>query len=67
MAMRDNFSNDVYALARICLMSAIRTENDLLELLPPEPKPRPAPRQTAAPAALELLWRHKPRGLSVRT
>lgn len=53
MAMRENFSNDVYALARICLMAALRNENDLLELLPPEPKP-PAPRRIAAPAALEL-------------
>jgi hypothetical protein len=55
MAMRENFSNDVYALARICLMAAIRNKNDLLDLLPPEPKPAPRRSTTIiAPAALEL-------------
>ena len=54
MAMRENFSNDVYALARICLMAAIPHEGCLADLLPAAPPPKPAPRQIAAPVALEL-------------
>lgn len=58
-AMRQSWSNDVYRLAAIALAAALRNENDLLALLPadrpakPAP-PKPAPRQIAAPAALEL-------------
>lgn len=44
---------DVYKLAAIALSAAIRNENDLLELLPDPPKPKPAPRLVAAPV-LEL-------------
>ena len=34
-AMREDFSTDVFRLAVIALQAAIRTENDLLELLRP--------------------------------
>jgi hypothetical protein len=53
-AMRQSWSNDVYKLATIALQAAIRTEADILELLLPEPPPKPAPRQIAAPVAAEL-------------
>jgi len=51
-AMRQSWSNDVYSLATIALQAAIRDERDILELLPDPPKP--APRQSGAPVALEL-------------
>jgi hypothetical protein len=53
-AMRQSWSNDCYRLATIALQAAIRDERDILELLPADPPPKPAPRQIAAPAALEL-------------
>jgi hypothetical protein len=34
-AIRENWSNDTYQLARVALQAAIRTEADLYELLPP--------------------------------
>jgi hypothetical protein len=52
-AMPEHFSNDVFALARICLTAAIRDERDILEFLTAD-RPKPAPRQSAAPAALEI-------------
>jgi len=53
--MREHFSNDVFALARICLTAAIKDERDILEFLTAD-RPKPAPRQSAAPVALELAW-----------
>jgi hypothetical protein len=58
-AMRQSWCNDVYKLAAIALSAALRSEVDLLALLPadrpakPAP-PKPAPRQIAAPVALEV-------------
>jgi hypothetical protein len=55
MAMREHWSNDTFALARICLMAALPHEGCFADLLPAEPPPpKPAPCQSAAPAALEL-------------
>jgi hypothetical protein len=48
-AMRQAWSNDVYKLATIALQAAIRSEVDLLELLP-DPPAKPAPRSNGAPA-----------------
>jgi hypothetical protein len=53
-AMLDSKSSDLLTLARVALEAAIRTEADLLALLPAEAPPKPAPRQIAAPAALEV-------------
>jgi hypothetical protein len=53
-AMRQSWSNDCYRLATIALQAAIRDERDILELLPADPSNKPAPRQIAAPVALEL-------------
>jgi hypothetical protein len=54
-AMREHWSNDTLALARICLMAALPHEGCFADLLPAEPPPpKPAPCQSAAPAALEL-------------
>jgi hypothetical protein len=58
-AMRQSWCNDVYKLAAIALSAALRSEVDLLALLPadrpakPAP-PKPARRQIAAPVALEV-------------
>jgi hypothetical protein len=37
LAMRENFTNDIFVLARIALEAAIRNESDLVELLPAAP------------------------------
>jgi hypothetical protein len=52
-AMLDSKSSDLLTLARAALQAAIRTEADLLALLPAEPPAKPAPRsiREAAPAA----------------
>jgi hypothetical protein len=36
MALRECSSNDIFRLARVALEAAIRTESDLIELLPPD-------------------------------
>ena len=36
MALRECSSNDIFRLARVALEAAIRSEADLLELLPPD-------------------------------
>jgi hypothetical protein len=53
VALRECYSNDTFVMARRALEAAIRTESDLLALLPADPSAK-KPRQIAAPAALEL-------------
>ena len=36
MALRECSSNDIFRLARVALEAAIRSEADLVELLPPD-------------------------------
>jgi hypothetical protein len=50
-AMLDSKSSDLLTLARAALEAAIRTEADLLALLPADPPGKPAPRSISAPAA----------------
>jgi hypothetical protein len=47
LAMRESWSNDTMALARIALAAAFRNELDILELLP-DAQPKPASRSNGA-------------------
>jgi hypothetical protein len=53
-AMRQAWCNDVYKLAALALSAAIRTENDLLDLLPPRADPRSAAYREAGGHAAHL-------------
>jgi hypothetical protein len=46
MAMLDSRSHDLLTLARLALEAAIRSENDLIELLSPDPATSALPRRT---------------------
>jgi hypothetical protein len=50
--MLDSRSSDLLTLARAALQGAIRSEGDLLALLPPEPSTNPRPQRAVAMSAL---------------
>jgi len=55
MDMREARSQDYYVLARLCLESAVRTRDDLLELLN-DPAPQRPSTKSAPVAAMASAW-----------